>query len=99
MTSSGLGFGLENSLVFDQKLEELSLSYEKNDIFLFATDGITEAFNSSSQEFGEDRLIQALQEAADKPAQQIGEHILQQLQNFQEGRASQDDYTLVVVKA
>jgi serine phosphatase RsbU (regulator of sigma subunit) len=98
LTSSGLGFGLEDSIIFDRKLEELSLSYEKNDIFLFATDGITEAFNSSSQQFGEDRLIQSLQEVADQSAGQIGQHILEQLQNFRGERASHDDYTLVVVK-
>ncbi|OGB62287.1 MAG: hypothetical protein A2Y94_00040 [Caldithrix sp. RBG_13_44_9] len=99
VTSSGLGFGLEDSVIFDQKLEELTLSYQKNDVFLFATDGITETFNSGSQEFGEDRLVQALQEAVDQPARQIGQYILDQLQNFRGERPSQDDYTLVVVKA
>ena len=99
VTSSGLGFGLENSGIFDQKLEELSLSYGNNDVFLFATDGITETFNSGSQEFGEDRLVQALQVSAEQPAKQIVQYILDQLQSFQGERASHDDYTLVVVKA
>jgi sigma-B regulation protein RsbU (phosphoserine phosphatase) len=99
VTSSGLGFGLEDSAIFDRKLEQLSLSYEKNDVFLFVTDGITEAFNSDSQEFGEERLVNALQESADQSAIQIGHHILDQLQNFRGERTSQDDQTLVVVKA
>jgi sigma-B regulation protein RsbU (phosphoserine phosphatase) len=80
-------------------LEELSLSYHKNDVFLFMTDGIIEAFNSNSQEFGEERLIQALEDSANQTAKQIGEHILQQLQKFRGEKPSHDDYTLVVIKA
>jgi serine phosphatase RsbU (regulator of sigma subunit) len=98
ITSPGLGFGLEDSAIFDQKLKQLSLTYEKNDVFLFITDGITETFNSDNQEFGEERLVQALLESADQSARQIGQYILDQLQNFRGELPSQDDYTLVVVK-
>lgn len=99
ITSAGLGFGLENSSLFDQKLEQLSLYYEKNDVFVFATDGITEAFNAENQEFGEERLIQALLDSADQSASQIGQHILDQLQNFRGERPNHDDATLVILKA
>ncbi len=99
ITSSGLGFGLESSSLFDQKLEQISLSYEKNDVFVFATDGITEAFNAANQEFGEERLTQALLNSADQSASQIGEHILNQLQNFRGERPNHDDVTLVILKA
>lgn len=99
ITSSGLGFGLESSSLFDQKLEQISLYYEKNDVFVFATDGITEAFNADHQEFGEERLIQALLDSADQSASQIGQHILNQLQKFRGEQPNHDDVTLVVLKA
>ncbi len=99
ITTSGLGFGLESSALFEQKLEQISLHYEKNDVFVFATDGITEAFNAENQEFGEERLIQALLDTADQSANQIGQHILQQLQNFRGERPNHDDATLVILKA
>ncbi|MCG8604956.1 PP2C family protein-serine/threonine phosphatase, partial [bacterium] len=52
----GLAIGLEKGNIFSQTIEEISLSLNKGDTFLFFTDGISESMNPKGDEFGEERL-------------------------------------------
>jgi sigma-B regulation protein RsbU (phosphoserine phosphatase) len=97
--SEGLGFGIEQTDEFEKKLQEYKTDYDCGDVFLFATDGVIEAFNSRQQEFGEERLLQALQESADAPARMISDFILKRFNEFIDGDLPHDDTTLVVIKA
>jgi sigma-B regulation protein RsbU (phosphoserine phosphatase) len=97
--SEGLGFGIEQTDEFEKKLREYKTNYDCGDVFLFATDGVIEAFNSRQQEFGEERLLHALQESADSPARVISDYILKRLNEFTDGNLPHDDTTLVVIKA
>ncbi len=96
--SPGLGMGLEQKDEFEINLEEYIISYEKGDIFLFTTDGITEAFNSRSEEFDEKRLIEALIQFAHLPAADICHKILTRMNEFSGGDIPHDDATLVIIK-
>jgi len=97
--SGGIGFGLENSEFFASKLDESCLPYQPNDIFLLASDGITEAFNTAFEEFGEERLIDALKIYAPLGAREICENIIKQVDTFRGDIAAHDDSTLAVIKA
>ncbi len=97
--SEGLGFGIEQSDEFEKNLREYRTDYDSGDVFLFATDGVIEAFNSQQQEFGEERLLQALQESADSSARVISDFILKRFNEFIDGNLPHDDTTLVVIKA
>ncbi len=97
--SEGLGFGIEQTDEFEKNLREYKTGYVCGDVFLFATDGVIEAFDSGQQEFGEERLLQALQESADSPARMISDHILKRVNEFIDGNLPHDDTTLVVIKA
>jgi sigma-B regulation protein RsbU (phosphoserine phosphatase) len=60
------------------------------------TDGVTEACNSEDEEFGEDRLLEVLQENRSRSATEIQKKILQTVTEF--SRAPwRDDATLLVV--
>ena len=96
--SGGLGFGLENTEIFNNNLKESCFAYHRGDIFLLATDGITEAFNSSYEEFGETRLIEALKRSADQSAGEICNYIMDQLEKYRGETDPHDDATLVVIK-
>jgi sigma-B regulation protein RsbU (phosphoserine phosphatase) len=63
-----------------------------------ATDGITEAFNSSNQEFGENRLMEVLKKSASQSASEICKEIMDQLENYRGETDPHDDSTLVVIK-
>ncbi len=56
ITPKGLGFGLDRQDLFSSK-EGRSISYHKDDVFLFITAGITEAKSVEEKEFSENNLI------------------------------------------
>jgi sigma-B regulation protein RsbU (phosphoserine phosphatase) len=60
------------------------------------TDGVTEACNAAEEEFGEDRLLQVLQENRRSRAQELQKQILRAASDFS-GGLWQDDATLLVV--
>ena len=66
---------------------------------VLCSDGVTEATRPDvDEEFGEDRLAQALAELKDESAQSIIEAINQRVFDFTKGSPPADDITLVVAK-
>jgi serine phosphatase RsbU (regulator of sigma subunit) len=71
---------------------------EPGQVVALCTDGITEAWNDSSEQFGRERLEQSLLRHASQSATSILEGVMQDVLAFR-GRAPQkDDLTLVVLK-
>jgi serine phosphatase RsbU (regulator of sigma subunit)/predicted enzyme related to lactoylglutathione lyase len=70
---------------------------ETGDVLAVYTDGVTESFNETGEEFGEERLIQALRQSANLPAQQLLASVVEQLQRFSAAE-QHDDITLIIAK-
>lgn len=96
----GIGIGIVNSDSMESKLDEMELYYEKGDVFVFLSDGVTEARNPAESEFGIERVQGMLKEIAGNNARFIRDRILTAAQKFagEEG-IQHDDLTIVVVKA
>jgi serine phosphatase RsbU (regulator of sigma subunit) len=94
----GLGLGLNNASVFTAEMKEKKIQYGTGDIFLFATDGVTEAHNAGL-DFGEERLHKILMQDADKSVKEIQSHIIDEIAEFVGDQEQHDDQTVVVVKA
>jgi serine phosphatase RsbU (regulator of sigma subunit) len=62
------------------------------------TDGITEAYDTDEQEFGEERLAQAALEASKRTAAEMSRLLLEEVSAFC-GSRFHDDATLLVVAA
>jgi len=62
------------------------------------TDGITEAKNEKGEEFGNDRLAQALNEVASLSAKEIEDHLTKKLYDFTGTKNINDDYTSMTVR-
>jgi len=92
--TGGVVLGFLNEFAY----QEASVSMHVNDILLVYSDGITEAMNSSEEEFGEQRLLQALQRAQAHTAETIINFILEEVRHFAAGSSQADDMTLVVIK-
>ena len=99
ITPKGLGLGLDDDRLFAAELEERSVSYETGDVFLFVTDGVTEAQGESGGEFGEESLTEILSKKSTEPAQRIRDHVVSAVKSFVNDEYQHDDLTLVVVKA
>ena len=74
---------------------ELSLS--AGDLLAIYTDGITEAFDANDDEFGEDRLIEALHMHRDLPADDLVAAIYDGVRRFSP-QEQRDDMTVIVAR-
>ncbi len=72
------------------------MQLQSGDRMVLYTDGVTEAWNSVDEEFGEERLLSVLQENPSRTAAEIQKKILQAASDFSHG-IWQDDATLLVV--
>jgi sigma-B regulation protein RsbU (phosphoserine phosphatase) len=95
----GIGLGLTGSEKFGSELTEEMIRYEKGDVFVFITDGITEAHNISGEEFGEENVLNILQNHNGASAKRIRDQIISSVNHFTENARQHDDLTVVVVKA
>jgi sigma-B regulation protein RsbU (phosphoserine phosphatase) len=69
---------------------------QPGDRVVLYTDGVTEASNGADEEFGEERLLQVLQENRGSTAQELQKRILHAASDFS-GGMWRDDATLLVV--
>ena len=95
---SGIGLGLEGGEVFARTVEERTIGIEKNDVFLFYTDGLNEAQNPFQEEFGAERLLRLIEENDHLSAEALLQKIQEEIQSFTAGAPQYDDMTAVVVK-
>lgn len=68
------------------------------DIVVAFTDGVTEAIGSGGEMFGDQRLLETVQAAADLGAGQIRERIFEEVAAFTRGQSQDDDITVIVLK-
>ena len=98
LTPKGLGLGLDKEDTFAGELEEHVLSYASGDVFLFVTDGVTEAQTVDGREFGEEKLIEVLAANVSYGAEAIRDNVLAAVSTFVADAVPHDDQTVVVVK-
>jgi serine phosphatase RsbU (regulator of sigma subunit) len=93
LESTGTVLGLFRE--WDCVVEERYLC--EGDILAIYTDGITEAFNDTDEEFGEDRLVDSLRRHRHLPAQGIISAVVEEVRRFS-AYEQHDDITLTIAK-
>ena len=78
--------------------EEAKVDLRENDLLVLFTDGISEAMNSADEEWGEERLITAIQSLDGHPPEAMASQLLQAADKFTDGAPQHDDMTLVVFR-
>jgi serine phosphatase RsbU (regulator of sigma subunit) len=58
LENKGLGLGIMRNDTYANFVEDSQLKFEKDDILILYTDGISEAKNKENEEFGFDRMVQ-----------------------------------------
>ncbi|HSD26289.1 MAG TPA: SpoIIE family protein phosphatase [Vicinamibacteria bacterium] len=94
----GLGLGIDRGVRFEEILEEAEAPLRRGDLFLFFTDGLSEAMNARSELFGEGRLRRIIEGVDGLSSEEIKERILDEIRGFVGDAAPHDDMTLVVLK-
>ena len=78
--------------------DEVVLDLRVGDLFVFCSDGVTEAQDALLREFGTERLLQVVDQTHDLPAREIVDAIFSAVQEFRGDHAPNDDTTAVVMK-
>ncbi|RKY84063.1 hypothetical protein DRQ11_12100, partial [candidate division KSB1 bacterium] len=68
------------------------------DIFVFYTDGLSEARNQNQEEFGEQHLQQIISQGNQLSAQELKTAIVDELRQFIGTARTYDDMSLLIVK-
>jgi sigma-B regulation protein RsbU (phosphoserine phosphatase) len=95
----GMALGLGQKGVFGEETSDLV----SNDIFIFFTDGVSEAMNDAKEEFGTDRVFADVERIiADAGNRLLPEHIytalMRSVEKFTTKQCFDDDATLVIVQ-
>jgi len=90
----GVVLGLLENFPFQQG----RASFAVGDVLVAYTDGISEAMNSSDEEWGEDRMTGTLRNCLDSSAQQILQRVFSSADEFVSGAKQHDDMTLVILR-
>jgi len=98
LKNKGIGLGLETKGIFESNLEEIELSLHPNDLFLFYSDGLTEAMNENHEEFGLTSVINILDKSKDYYCSSIKDNINSAVDEFRGDFEQNDDITFVLVK-
>jgi sigma-B regulation protein RsbU (phosphoserine phosphatase) len=69
-----------------------------NDVFVLCSDGVFEAMNSRSEEFGAERLLDVVRRSRALQAREIVQAIVLAVDEHRNGFPSNDDTTVVAVK-
>ena len=86
--------GVKTSVVFEERTIELV----SGDVLLFYTDGLTEAFDTQGEMFGNERACNHLHACAHLSAAEIIDSFYQAVADFSKVPTLQDDISLVVLK-
>lgn len=94
----GIALGLRDTDAFSGCIREYELSLEENDWLVLYTDGLTEAMDVDSNEFGESGLMQLLAKNREKSSEGLVENVFAKIQAFAEGCRQYDDMTMLAVR-
>jgi sigma-B regulation protein RsbU (phosphoserine phosphatase) len=85
-------------LLYPAPFTEAQLALQPGDLLLGFTDGISECMNKGDDEWGEERLMQAIRDCRGLEAKAMIERLMAAADAFADGAKQHDDMTLVVVK-
>jgi len=93
-----LGLKIDRGELFERLLEEDTIQLGGGDVYVFFTDGISEAMNDRDDCFGEQRLGGLIEAHADLPADELRERVLREVEAFVGTAPQHDDMTMILLK-
>ena len=85
-------------LLPDAGFEQGAIRFEVGDVLVLYSDGVVEAENPAGEQFGQERVAEAVTRSLEKTADEIRDHILASLRAFTGQTQLEDDGTLLVVR-
>jgi serine phosphatase RsbU (regulator of sigma subunit) len=94
LEAGGPVVGLLEFAPYDQEIVQL----EPGDTVVIFSDGVSEALDSAGEEFGDARLLGAVQGCGGRPAQAVVDELIATVKAFTRGAAQSDDITVMVIR-
>ncbi len=91
--------GVPLGMFRDTRYYEYYETMKPGQVLVLYTDGVTEAMNSAGEEYGRDRLVDAVRESRDLSAREIIDFIHRDVIAWTEGLGAHDDVTFFVIKS
>ena len=95
LREGGMVVGIFPGVVYERGY----LKLEPGDVFAGCTDGITEAMDVQSNEYGLERLVETIARERTSPAEHIVETIINEVDRFSRSGPHEDDRILMILKA
>ena len=93
-----LSKNLVTGIVEGYQYTEETLQLEHGDTLLLYTDGVTEAIDTESKEYGEERLKNLLRQSAQASCQELIDMVKADVKSFAGDEEQSDDITLLAIK-
>jgi phosphoserine phosphatase RsbU/P len=90
--------GVPLGAFYGSTYDEISMALHAGDLFVFCSDGVSEAMNVNGEEFGSGRLLDVVERTRPLAPRAIVDEIFTAVEAFREGAAPNDDMTAVAVK-
>jgi sigma-B regulation protein RsbU (phosphoserine phosphatase) len=95
LRGSGVALGVNEAFDYEENFRS---GLADGQVFAIGTDGIWEAVNSKGEMFGKERFRGIIRSHAKAGASDILNAVYSELSQFTQGRKSEDDITLVIIK-
>lgn len=96
--SEGMAVGLVESELFDAVIEDKRVPFEPGNVFVFYTDGVTEAANEEGVEFSGGRLADVVKTLRNRSCRELNQGIIESVERFAGRDGIADDISLVTIK-
>lgn len=94
----GVAIGMSKGEAFNKVMEEDTIKFDKGDVLVLYTDGITEAQNEKGEFYDEKRLLKLLKREKTNSSKELRDLIIEDVRTFIGDALQYDDMTLVVIK-
>lgn len=83
---------------FGVTYDEVTFPLGEGDVYVFYSDGVTEAMNAQGEEFSSERLMEVVSSARDEPASEIVNRVTLAVEQHRGGFPPSDDSTIVALR-
>lgn len=95
--SDGVVLGSQHGDLFEKKTQAVKLNLAPGQSITLFTDGISEAMTETGEEFGKERIIEAVKRHKEADALGVLEGLIGSVQMFTQGHKQADDQTIIVI--
>jgi serine phosphatase RsbU (regulator of sigma subunit) len=93
----GIALGFDKGTIFDNNIQEAEVQLEPGDRIVTYTDGVNEAMNNDSEEFGDERFYELTRTHARKSSKEFVEAVVAALDDHRGDAEQSDDITITTL--